>query len=147
MENFAETPIDRDAAGLLFDRLSSLILDPGVDIAESALSFFIGPGNEATLLKYIDLAMKCMVSNLNTCRKDHWNVFIRDDARIALNLLSQANPALFSEQVDVIKNQRKTHKATESKRLKGWELVFQVARKVDPHIRPGFRLSSSGSRV
>jgi hypothetical protein len=140
MENFGEAPIERDAAVLLFQRLSCLVLDPGVDVAESALSFFIGPGNEATLLQYIDVAMQRMVSNLNACRRDHWNVFIRDDARIALDLLSKANPVLFSEQVQVIKNQRKSHRASESGRVKGWEMVFQTARKVDPQIRSGFQI-------
>ena len=134
MENFPDVTIERDTAKALFDRLSVLCLDPGVDIAEAALSFVIGQGNEATLIKYIDLAMTQMVPKLNTCRKDHWNVFIRDDARLILDLLSKASPALFSQEVDVVKGLRKANKARDTKRLNSWQEVMKTAKKKDPHI-------------
>jgi hypothetical protein len=143
MQNFAEEPITREAATMLFERLSTLVTDPGVDIAEAALSFLIGPGNEATLIGHMDAAMKQLVSSLNSCRKDHWNVFIRDDARLVLDLLSKASPMLFSQQVEAIRNQKKTHKAGEAKRVKAWQQVFQGARKADPHIRLEQRIASA----
>jgi hypothetical protein len=147
MANFAEEPIAKEAATVLFERLSTLVNDPGVDVAEAALSFLIGPGNEATLIGYMDVAMKQMVHSLNTCRKDHWNVFIRDDARLVLDLLSKASPVLFSQQVEVIRNQKKTHKAGEAKRVNAWQQVFQGARKNDPHIRLEQKTAGAAARV
>jgi hypothetical protein len=134
MQNFAEDAIARDAAVALFAKMRALAVDPAVDVAEAALSFLIGPGNEATLIKYIDVAMST-VHDLNTCRRDHWNVFIRDDARAVLDLLSKASPVLFSKQVDVIKNSRKTQKAEDAKRVGAWQAVFQKAKSRDPQIK------------
>jgi hypothetical protein len=134
MQNFAEDAIARNAAVALFAKMRALVVDPAVDVAEAALSFLIGPGNEATLIKYIDVAMST-VHDLNTCRRDHWNVFIRDDARAVLDLLSKAGPALFSKQVDVIKNSRRIQKAEDAKRVGAWQAVFQKAKSRDPHLK------------
>lgn len=132
-QNFPDEMINRETAKCIFERLGSNFLDPGVDVAESSLSFFIGQGNESALIKYIDLAINT-VPNLNTCRREHWNVFIRDDARIILDLLSKASPDLFAKQVAVVKGMKKAQKEKDIIRLNTWQEIMKTAKKNDPHL-------------
>ena len=135
MENFSEAPIDKDASELLFKQLAFNYNECAVDTAEAAMSFTIGAGHEDNLVKYIAMAMTELVPKLNTARKEHWNGFIRDDARIILDLLSKASPKLFSEEVKVIKGLKKAMRAKEAKRLEAWQLIMKTAKKNWPKIR------------
>lgn len=134
MQNFAEEPISRECAESLFQKLSTLFIEPGVDIAEAALSFVIGQGNENTLIEYIDLAMKVLIPSLCSCKKKHWNIFIQDDAQIVLDLLSKINPPLYKKTLqDIIKSQ-KDQKINNKERAKSWALITEMAKKNNPDL-------------
>ena len=137
MENFSDVPIDKDVSEALFFRLGMNYNECAVDTAEASMTFTIGQGHQANLVNYIALAMTELVPKLNTARKDHWNPFIRDDARIILDLLSKASPKLFSDEVKVIKGLKKALRAKEAKRLESWRLIMQTAKAKYPSIRLG----------
>ncbi|OHT06570.1 hypothetical protein TRFO_25385 [Tritrichomonas foetus] len=132
MQNFAEDPISRECASALFQRLSVLFVEPGVDIAEAALSFVIGQGNESTLIEYIDLAMKQLIPALCSCKKKHWNVFIQDDANIVLDLLAKVNPPLYTKTLQEIIETQKQQKVNHKKRAKCWALITEMAKNNNP---------------
>lgn len=132
MQNFAEQPISRNCATALFQKLGALFVEPGVDVAEAALSFVIGQGNEATLIEYIDLAMKLLIPSLCACKKKHWNIFIQDDANIVLDLLSKVNPPLYTNTLQEIIDNQKTQKINNKNRTKTWALITEMAKKNNP---------------
>ena len=134
MQNFAEEPISRECASTLFQKLSLLFVEPGVDIAEAALSFAIGQGNESTLMEYMDLAMKQLIPALCSCKKKHWNIFIQDDANIVLDLLAKANPPLYTKTLQEIIETQKQQKINNKKRTKCWALITEMAKKNNPDL-------------
>lgn len=135
MQNFGEDAVDGTTAQILFEKMATLINQPGVDISEAALSFVIGQGNENNLIKNINIAIPLMLPSLLACYNHHWNVFIRDDAKIVLDLLSKVNPSLFSQEAAKFKTERKQKKALKDKWQKNWKIIFEIAQSHDAAIQ------------
>ncbi|KAK8858004.1 hypothetical protein M9Y10_013104 [Tritrichomonas musculus] len=126
--------MNEKTAQLIFEILSSLVVQPNVEIAETSLSLFMGSSCENLLASYLEIAMKIMVAPLYDSAKKNWNEYVREDATFAIQMLSELDKDLFTKQVDVMKEERKKKKTYSEIWKTNWAKVFETAKMKDKAI-------------
>ncbi|OHS95898.1 hypothetical protein TRFO_10312 [Tritrichomonas foetus] len=126
--------VTEDVAKMVFKKLSDLVNEPNIDIAETALNVLLGPALEEPLVNFPELAIKTMTQELMNSANKNWNEFVQEDSKLALQMLSDLNPKIFKATVGRLKEERKRKKTYQGIWRTNWKKVVETAKMNDDTI-------------
>lgn len=126
--------VNEEIAKMVFTKLSELVNEPNIDIAETALNVIMGQALEEPLLTFAELAIQTLTQELMNAANKNWNEFVQEDSKLALQLLSDLNPTYFKAQVGRLKEERKKKKTYQGIWRTNWKKVVESAKLNDSSI-------------
>lgn len=127
--------LNERSSKLVFTLLSDLITQPNIDLSETSVNVIIGPALEEALLAFTPLAHKILDEQLLSVARNHWNEFVREDAKLALQLMSDIDNDLLEETLNNAKDTKKRKKANNQIWKTNWAKVFETAKSRDGNIQ------------
>lgn len=126
--------VNEEIAKMVFTKLSDLVNQPNIDIAETALNVLLGPALEEPLINYPELAIKILTQELMNAANKNWNDYVQEDSKLALQMLSDLNPKIFKSTVSKLKEERKKKKTYQGIWRTNWKKVVESAKINDSTI-------------
>lgn len=126
--------VNEEIAKMVFQKLSELVNQPNIDIAETALNVLLGPALEEPLLNFPELAIKILTQELMNAANKNWNDYVQEDSKLALQMLSDLNPKAFKATVSKLKEERKKKKTYQGIWRTNWKKVVETAKLNDNTI-------------
>lgn len=127
--------LNERSSKLVFTLLSELITQPNIDLSETSCNVIIGPALEEALLAFTPLAHKILDEQLLSVARNHWNDFVRDDSKLALQMMSDIDNDLLEETLNNSKDTKKRKKANNLIWKTNWAKVFETAKSRDNNIQ------------
>ena len=126
--------VNEEIAKMVFTKLSELVNQPNIDVAETALNVLLGPALEEPLVSFPELAIKILTQELMNAANKNWNEYVQEDSKLALQMLSDLNPKIFKSTVSKLKEERKKKKTYQGIWRTNWKKVVESAKINDSTI-------------